>query len=78
MYYDYNEPEDDDDDDEVDDEIKHGDRILMVDIDQEVQLRARENVSTGIAVEANKGKKEKSFEEIVPEPYRGFKDEEGV
>ncbi|ESK86792.1 hypothetical protein Moror_15137 [Moniliophthora roreri MCA 2997] len=57
------------DDDEEDDEIEPGDRILMVDIEHEIQIRAQENVSTGITIKAGKKKKDKSFEEIVPEHY---------
>ncbi|ESK92067.1 pro-pol protein [Moniliophthora roreri MCA 2997] len=63
-----------DDDNEEDDEIEPGDWILMIDIEHEIQIRARENVSTGIAIEAGKKEKDKSFEEIVPEHYRDFKD----
>uniref|UniRef100_A0A0W0G932 Putative pro-pol protein n=1 Tax=Moniliophthora roreri TaxID=221103 RepID=A0A0W0G932_MONRR len=58
-----------DDSDEEDDEIEPGDQILMIDIEHEIQIRARENILTGIAIEAGKKEKEKSFEDIILEHY---------
>ena len=51
----------------------------MVDFQEEIELRAvhlraRENISTKLASEAQKDKKEKTFEEMVPETYQSFKD----
>ena len=64
---------DSDPNDKWDEELEEGDRILAINFEDAIEIRAV-HVANNLAVKANAGKKEKTFEEMVPEAYRDFTD----
>ncbi|KAJ3007050.1 hypothetical protein NUW54_g3696 [Trametes sanguinea] len=59
--------------------IEEGEQLFMLNVpsflqSRAVQIRARSSVAMDIAIEQNKSRIAKSFEDIVPEHYRDFRD----
>ncbi|RDX47132.1 hypothetical protein K466DRAFT_459448, partial [Polyporus arcularius HHB13444] len=53
--------------------LEEGDQIFMLNVPEYLHAR-RASVAMDIAIEQNKARKTKSFEETVPEHYRDFHD----
>ncbi len=62
-----------DPDDRWDEELEEGDTILAVRMDEELILRSVHHANE-LAAAANADKPKKTFEEMVPEHYRSFRD----
>ncbi len=60
--------------DKWDEELEEGDTILAISFEEAIHIRASRHVANDLAAEANAGKKTKTFEEMVPEWCRDFKD----
>ncbi|KAI0371860.1 hypothetical protein BV20DRAFT_931278, partial [Pilatotrama ljubarskyi] len=59
--------------------IEEGDQLFMLNVpsflrSRTMHIRARSSVAMDIAIEQNKSPTAKSFEDIVPEHYRDFRD----
>ncbi|SJL01489.1 uncharacterized protein ARMOST_04811 [Armillaria ostoyae] len=54
-------------------ELEEGETILAVDFEEAIEIRAVHKANE-LAAKANKGKEKKTFEQMVPESYRDFKD----
>ena len=54
-------------------DFEDGDRILAVDIQEQIQIRAFQTASSRIAEKESKTKRPKTFEETVPRHYHDFK-----
>ena len=57
-----------------DPEIEEGDRLLVVDFQEELQIRAFQTKAGKVSEEQSKKEKSRSFEEAVPWKYHDFKD----
>ena len=66
-------PESDDPEPE-DPEIEEGERLLMVDMHEEIKIRAFQTKAGKVSEEQSKKEKTKPFEEAVPRKYHEFKD----
>ncbi len=64
---------DNDPDDRWDKELKEGDTILAVRMDEELIIRSVHHANE-LAAAANADKPKKTFEEMVPEHYHSFHD----
>ncbi|SJL01339.1 uncharacterized protein ARMOST_04659 [Armillaria ostoyae] len=62
-----------DPDDRWDEELEDGDRILAVNMDEELVIHAMHHAND-LAAAANAEKPKKTFEEMVPSDYRSFRD----
>ncbi len=60
--------------DKWDEELEEGDTILAISFEEAIRIRASRHVANDLAAEANAGKETKTFEEMVPEWCRDFKD----
>ncbi len=60
--------------DKCDEELEAGDTILMINFEEAIRVRAMRHVANDLAAKANAEKKAKTFEEMVPEWCRDFKD----
>ncbi len=60
--------------DKWDEELEEGDTILAISFEEAIRIRASRHVANDLAAEANAEKKAKTFEEMVPEWCRDFKD----
>ncbi len=60
--------------DKWDEELEEGDTILVISFEEAICIRAMRHVANNLAAKANAEKKTKTFEEMVPEWYRDFKD----
>ena len=69
----WEDPESDDPESE-DPEIEEGDRILMVDMHREIQIRTFQTKSSKVSEQQSKKGPSKTFEEAVPGKYHDFKD----
>ncbi|SJL18732.1 uncharacterized protein ARMOST_22332 [Armillaria ostoyae] len=54
-------------------ELEEGETILAVDFEEAIEIRAVHKANE-LAAKANEEKEKKTFEQMVPEPYRDFKD----
>ncbi|SJL06708.1 uncharacterized protein ARMOST_10050 [Armillaria ostoyae] len=54
-------------------ELEEGETILSVDFEEAIEIRAIHKANE-LAAKANEGKEKKTFEQMVPESYRDFKD----
>ncbi|SJL16754.1 uncharacterized protein ARMOST_20283 [Armillaria ostoyae] len=54
-------------------ELEEGETILAIDFEEAIEIRAVHKANE-LAAKANEGKEKKTFEQMVPEPYRDFKD----
>ncbi|SJL14237.1 uncharacterized protein ARMOST_17693 [Armillaria ostoyae] len=54
-------------------ELEEGETILSVDFEEAIEIHAVHKANE-LAAKANKGKEKKTFEQLVPESYRDFKD----
>ncbi len=55
-------------------ELEEGDTILAISFEEAIQIKAMRHVANDLAAKANAEKKTKTFEEMVPEWCRDFKD----
>ncbi len=60
--------------DKWDEELEEGDTILAISFEEAIRIRAMRHVANNLAAKANAEKKAKTFEEMVPEWCRDFKD----
>ncbi len=60
--------------DKWDKELEEGDTILAIDFKEAIRIRAMHHIANELATKANAEKKVKTFEEMVPEWCRDFKD----
>lgn len=65
-------PEDESDDFE-EPMIEPGKKLLIVDFQEEIKIRAFQNISSKLAEEHLKGQQKKTFKESIPEEYHKFK-----
>ncbi|SJL10209.1 uncharacterized protein ARMOST_13593 [Armillaria ostoyae] len=54
-------------------ELEEGETILAVDFEEAIEIRAVHKANE-LAAKANEEKEKKTFEQMIPEPYRDFKD----
>ncbi len=54
--------------------LEEGDTILAISFEEAIRIRAAQHVANDLAAKANEDKKAKTFEEMVPEWCRDFKD----
>ncbi len=60
--------------DKWDDELEEGDSILAISFEEAICIRTMRHVANDLAAKANAEKRAKTFEEMVPEWCRDFKD----
>ncbi len=60
--------------DKWDEELEEGDSILAISFEEAICIRTMRHVANDLAAKANAEKKAKTFEEMVPEWCRDFKD----
>ncbi len=60
--------------DKWDEELEEGDTILPISFEEAIRIRVARHVANDLAAKANAEKKAKTFEEMVPEWCRDFKD----
>ncbi|SJL13535.1 uncharacterized protein ARMOST_16979 [Armillaria ostoyae] len=54
-------------------ELEEGETILSIDFEEAIEIHAIHKANE-LAAKANEGKERKTFEQMVPEPYRDFED----
>ena len=55
-------------------EIEDRERLFMVDLEEEIKIRAHQSKSSKLAEENQKGKEKKNFKDSVPKEYHEFED----
>ncbi len=60
--------------DKWDEELEEGDTILTISFEEAIRIRAMRHIANDLVAKANAEKKAKTFEEIIPEWCRDFKD----
>ncbi len=60
--------------DKWDEELEEGDTILAISFEEAIHIRVMWHVANNLAAKANAEKKTKTFEEMIPEWCRDFKD----
>ncbi|THV00769.1 hypothetical protein K435DRAFT_610312, partial [Dendrothele bispora CBS 962.96] len=59
-----------------DEEFKpwEGDRLLVIEMEEEIRIRAHGTMASDLASKAQEGQKKKTFEELVPEAFQMYHD----